>query len=628
MDGSGTAATAASLQLGARAPFGLGCEAAEDGKTSSWLLLLLRSLCCCLGSASFASRALAARALASYVLQRARTWGAASLVEALIAAAAGAAAGAAAATAATPEEAASLPDAVLSGAGVPRASSSTPASAFVRTAPADWMGRRLDANERSGLLLLVLEVLGRPDAANLVEEALGAEHGVQLSDKLRKLNWQLQKAAAATAVGEAICQRSAVERVLLLQVMRAVALVAPERYQEELWGRAAAASTAALGLLPDDKEIDAEESAAATATAKARGPSFISHVGLPVLQAVSLRLLVERHLRPRQPTAAADAAAAHLRSLGRVAVVIKGAVALSVHPQALESALLAVADLTRPLCTFRYEDLEFAQRLSEDSRFTKGFGSSLGHQAKADVLHAAEDVTGGLTTLWQLCWSILTNCLGIGSGSCEVISETTESKNSVWGLRCSSAPLSVSACEALAAFAAFAAAHPRLCRGSCILHPQKAAAAAAGVAAPAAAAASTSNAAAAAWTRLGAALLRCSAAAACSSSSGTCSSEMNTVSICFEATENRWAGLWASAVLRCAQPAQEVAVRLRAAEVSLHEVRISTRPLCTYLPTPSSCGVSSLFASACLVLSTCWEPVSTDLSVWLLILSFWVVKSF
>ncbi|CDJ61210.1 hypothetical protein, conserved [Eimeria maxima] len=598
LEGCAAAPATIGQHLVARTLVGANREATKDGEATAWLLLMLRALCCCLAAVSFASRALAARALASYVLQRTRMWGAGSLLEALTVAVA---------VAVTPCESASFPGSHAVEAGRPEYSSPAPRGTDNPDAPAAAAGRkqrRVDANGRSGLLLLALELLSRPETAGLVEEGLAAEKGAELTQKLQEMSWQLQQAAAGGP-----CQRNAVERVLVLQVLRAVALVVPERYEVELWGRVAAASTAALGLPSIQSEVDAGRLATmATAAPESRGPNFTFHVGLPALQAVSLRLLVERHLRSRQP-AAGRAAVTHLRALRDVAGILSEAIALSVHVQALESALLAVADLTRAQCNFKYESLEFAQGLNEN--FTCRYASSdyshenLEQNAAIDALPPVEETAAGLTTLWKLCWSLLADHHGIGARvgitSTKAVSVVEDPAGLLWGLPYGAAPLRVAACEALAAIASFAAAHPRLCQNSCVLHPQEAAAAAAAAAAPAAAAAVTSNGAANAWTRLGAALLRCLATAVASSSSSSkgtrCSSssnnnnnnEMRSTFICFETPQNQWASLWASAMLRCAQPTQEVAVRLRTAEVS-------KRPpmYCTIESLPQALSISGL----------------------------------
>ncbi|OEH76608.1 hypothetical protein cyc_02842 [Cyclospora cayetanensis] len=488
-----------------------------------WLRVLLRALCCCLGSAPFASRALAARALASYILQRAQTHGPQSLV-----------------------------------------------SAFQTVASA------------------VTELLQRPEAPGLLE-ALRGPQGPLLFSQLRPSAILLQRAAVSHV--------PAMERVLVLQVLRALAHAAPKGPQHVLWAIASAASVEVMRLFPEGK----------TADWIFGGPSFVRHVGLTALQAVSLRIVVEWHLRSLYVPATEEASGAAVLlnddDLDSVASALRASLELCVHPQVIEGAMLAVAEAASVCRRLQEQRMQLPMEVSVRGSGSGGLSvvfrsERLRDTVTPEVSEAVPHRTRGFVALWDICLGLLECPLGAAAG----FATSSGSRRLSWQA-CYLVPLQVAACEALASLAVIAAPFERLCSALGGTRTQRAASAAAALRYT-----DSRNArAGASWSKLGAALLRCAGTQAArtaatearrgivsgklqAANSALCSSSAQTV-VCFSDPHNRWTATWSSTLLHCAQPTQELSIRTHAAEA----IRISGLP--------SPCAAAPSEATSCMGVS-------------------------
>lgn len=527
------------------ASWGLVGPYAAEGCCAGWLRLLLCSLCCCLQSVPFASRALAARALASYVIQIAQTQGAQCLIEAVAATAT---------VAARAYELAQTEQSDKREHEGPAASRAGVAAAPSDPDEAPECSNWRDANARSGLLLLLLELLGRPEASSLLAEVAGDAVSAGLFAQVQHSAMKLQIVVAAPF--------PALERVLAMQAMHALAVTAPAEHQEALWGLAAATTRVALGITRDETQID---TAKAAEVAHGR-VSFVYHVGLPAVQVVALRILVHCHLGPvRETDAVKDptrpAAQTYLRGLNSIAAILRAALALAVHPQAVEEALLTLAKATDRHTNAQQQRLHPSPSLTVNSSSEAPAVAYAGGPEETAEEPCAQTMSS-FFAIWEICLQLLENPL---------TAESVSASRNFWKF-CYLAPLQIAACLALAALAVFAASSEPLCREVCREQSGRAAAAAQALLR----ADVGSERAGAAWTRLGAALLLCAEndaarqygkGARCGSEGAHAATALGP-GVCFGHPSNRWAAVWASGILRCSQPTQELATRVDAAKVS------------------------------------------------------------
>lgn len=534
---SATAATAeqdaTEVRWGARWGV-LGSYAADEGAGPAWLRLLLRSLCCCLRSAPFASRALASRALASYVLQLSQAQGAQRLLETVvnIATVAGRAYARAQASRGCQQQAAQ--------------GNKTLDTKQEDTAPdvRPWT----DANARSGLLLLLVELLGRPEVPDLFAEADSCCGRMENScHPLKDAAAQLQLIARTPI--------SAMERLLVLQALLALARAATPTSQEALWSLTGAVSRDALGIPEDGTEVDRARLVETLA-----GRSIVHRVGLPAVQTVALRTLVLCHLRPHGRAAAATAedscgaVEVHIRGLSTVAGVIRSALALCVHPQAVEEALRALAKGTNRHCMSRRRTLMFSLEAAEDPKAATALSTGRVVQAELSTKSAADFVE-----VWDLCLRLFES--PIAAAAAFKLSDSSH-----FGQLCCLSPLRIAACRALAALATFAAPHKALCKALCKEPSAKAAAAAEFLSR----ADRCNERARAARVRLGAALLLCAESPAASNHQDGAAERG--LEVCFAEKTTKWAASWAFAMLEAAQPTQKLATRVQAAKASRRHV--------------------------------------------------------
>ncbi|KAL8275186.1 hypothetical protein Esti_000858 [Eimeria stiedai] len=535
-----------------------------QGGSTLWLQLLLRSLCCCLRSEVFAARALAARALASYIIQLALADGVYCFFEA------------AAATAAAALQA--YESATLGGNFSPEDRGHTPARSNVSASIDDasssqTSGLWQDANARSGLQLLLVELLGRPEASRFLAENPRSTDVARAAKQLQDGAMQLLSVGLSPV--------STVEKLLLLQVGHSLAMILPAAHSDGLWSLVGSVCNAAIEMTQENGKI-AKLVVAEPAVGK---DSLAYWCGLAGLQGVALRVLVEYHLRhPKEAIASESTSAgsqAHLEGLRKVDGVLHAALARAVHPQAVEAALRALTKATS-----RFSK---SQRQSVRLRLAGGGSSeapAIIQATRPESFEAvvSEQLRKSFFSLWELCLHLLQSPLAATPSSPFLGSK------GFWQL-CFIAPLQIAACRALAALSEFAASHEALCQQVCWEKSKETAAAAAALSQ----ADFGNESARAARVRLGAALLLCAEneerrhfqkmVKLQNHSADEAAAETSTggLGVCFELAAMDWAAPWSSALLFSAQSTQKLETRAKAAKA-----------LCiSGLPGPCSAGQCS-----------------------------------
>ncbi|KAL8454024.1 hypothetical protein Emag_001596 [Eimeria magna] len=518
-----------------------------QGGSSLWLQLLLRSLCCCLRSEFFAARALAARALASYIIQLALADGAHCFF------------GSAIATAAAALQA--YESAHLNGDFLPGNRGQTPARNNVTASPDDAnslqkSGFWQDANARSGLWLLLAELLGRPEACRFLAETSDSTGVTNAAKQLEECAMQL--------LSICLFPVSTVEKLLSLQVGHALAVNLPPAHSDGIWRLVGSVCSAAVRMIQENGKV-AEAVLAGPVVSK---DSLAHRCGLPGLQGVSLRVLVQYHLRPSEGATASESPSAgisaYLQGLRQVDEVMRAALARALHPQAMEAALRALTKATSRFSNW--------QRQSVRLRLARGESSEAppivqAMRSESPETMVSEQLASSFFSLWELCLHLLQSPLATAPSSSSLASR------GVWQM-CFIAPLQIAACRALAALGELAASHKALCQEVCREQSRRTAAAAAALSR----ADFGNERARAARVRLGAALLLCAEneerrhrqrrgdlknhsadEPAVSTSSGG-------LGVCFELKAMDWAAEWSAALLFSAQPTQKLETRAKAAK--------------------------------------------------------------
>ncbi|KAL8453815.1 hypothetical protein Emed_000676 [Eimeria media] len=502
-----------------------------QGDSTLWLNLLLRSLCCCLRSEFFAARALAARALASYIIQLALADGVHCFFEA-----------------ATKTAAAVLRAYASAHIGVNF-------SSLDEANCAQKSGFWQDANARSGLWLLLAELLGRPEACRFLAESSDSTGITNAAKQLEECGVQLLSICLSPV--------STVEKLLSLQVGHALAANLPPAHSDGIWSRVESVCNAVINVTQQNGKA-AEAVSAEPVTGK---DSLAYRCGLPGLQGVSLRALMQYHLRPLKGATAERASAglhAHLEGLRQVDGVMRAALAQAVHPQAMEAALRALTKATSGFSKCQRQSVRLQLARGESSE-APAIVQTMSSESPETVV--SEQLANGFFSLWELCLHLLQSPLAPAPSSPSLASR------SFWQM-CFTSPLQIAACRALAALGELAASHKTLCLEVCREQSKRTAAAAAALSQ----ADFGNERARAARVRLGAALLLCAEnkerrycqrrgelqnheadeAAVYTSSEGQ--------GVCFELEAMDWAALWSSALLFSAQPTQKLETRAKAAK--------------------------------------------------------------
>ncbi|KAL8430632.1 hypothetical protein ACSSS7_005804 [Eimeria intestinalis] len=515
-----------------------------QGDSTLWLQLLLRSLCCCLRSDFFAARALATRALTSYIIQLALAEGVQCFFEA------------AAATAAAALQACNYAEGKHM-----KCQGQTPARSNVSASLDDasslqTSGAWQDANARSGLQLLLAELLGRPEASRFLAETSGSTDVANAAKQFQDCAMQLLSVCLSPV--------STVEKLLLLQVGHALAKNLPSTRSDGVWSLVGSVCSAAIGLTQEHGEL-AEAVSAEPGTGK---DPLAYTCGLPGLQGVALRVLVQYHLRSsREANASASSSAeiqAHLKGLRQVDGVMRAALARGVHPIAIVGALRALTKATS-----KFSKAQRQRVMLRLARVESREAPAITRTMRSANLETpvSEQLAKSFFALWELCLHLLRSPLAASPSSPSL------GLRGFWQM-CFIAPLQIVACRALAALGELAASQEALSREVCREQSKKTAAAAAAL--------SQSDfgneRARAARVRLGAALLLCAETeeqryrqrqgklqnhsagedAVVASSGG--------LGICFELAAMDWAAHWSSAVLFSAQPTQKLETRAKAAK--------------------------------------------------------------
>lgn len=572
-DRTASGGTACPLSL---ALLGLHLSPSSEAASADWLLLLLRSLCCCLRVPQFANRALAARTLSSFILQTASTHGSRWLLEALAAIAATAAQAYQAVRSdgcemtssrrnrLDKESAAAFQDAT------PGSSLKTQRKMSTSLPASHWRA----SNARSGLLLVLVETLTRPESRGFLSEADTASNScllLQLKQSFANLEVTATRSTTSNlaALEDSLTLKfiSALETVLALQAVHLFASAAPQSVRKSVHWLAVNMANRALGIVPFSQEGNGQEfdfygvgaelkiDASRFAEAAIGKDSFTSHLGTPTVQAASLRVLVCCQLRAPAPAAAAPESAKpsawaaeaveYMLRLGRVSLLLRAALSLAVHPQALEEALTVFAKETKKASRQwkRRQQMQQAEQQRNQRRHTfigalpgsiQG-GLLILEQAAADAASSVEPqksfpvcggcrgvlvdakVVDGFQSVWAVCLGLLEDPLS------QVAQQDIPSvlpNSAVTGVRlavrywnfCFLRPLRVAACKALGALAMLAVAFERVCCCCFGESPERLCGAVVRARTAAAAAALqqkdvSCEASAAAWTRLGAALL-------------------------------------------------------------------------------------------------------------------------